>query len=90
MGVRRHQAHLSEQAAIKCACMAVMRPEPTGQGSERRVQQWKAALNACEITFESQLSAARRRTPDNTGNAVYFVPPSLLRSSTSAGSRAWK
>uniref|UniRef100_UPI003F688DDC IS256 family transposase n=1 Tax=Streptomyces polyasparticus TaxID=2767826 RepID=UPI003F688DDC len=50
----------NEQAAIKCAYMAVMSLDPTGQGRKRWTQRWKAALNAFEITFDGRLSAARR------------------------------
>ncbi|MFF5265453.1 IS256 family transposase [Actinomadura viridis] len=47
----------NEQAALKCVYLAVMSLDPTGTGRKRWMQRWKAALNACEITFEGRLAA---------------------------------
>jgi putative transposase len=50
----------TEQAALKCVYLAVMRPDPTGQGRKRWTMRWKPALNAFEMTFEGRLTAARK------------------------------
>jgi transposase-like protein len=50
----------NEQAALKCVYLAVMSPDPTGQGRKRWITRWKSALNAFEITFEGRLSAGRK------------------------------
>jgi putative transposase len=40
----------TEQAALKCLCLAIMSLDPTGQGRKRWTNRWKAALNAFDIT----------------------------------------
>lgn len=47
----------NEQAALKCACMALMSLDPTGKGQARWTMRWKTALNA-DITFDGRLSEA--------------------------------
>ncbi|MGW4651905.1 IS256 family transposase [Kitasatospora sp. NPDC004289] len=57
----RSRGHFpNEQAALKCAYMAIMSLDPTGAGRKRWMTRWKAALNAFEITFDGRLSASRR------------------------------
>jgi hypothetical protein len=46
----------SEQAALKCAFLAVMRLDPTATGRKRWAIRWNAAL----IAFDRRLSVARR------------------------------
>jgi transposase-like protein len=48
-----------EQAARKCLYLALMSLDPTGKGRQRWSNRWKAALNACDITFDGRLSAGR-------------------------------
>src|ERR1700759_3119848 len=50
----------TEQAALKCLYLAIMRLAPTGRGRKRRTNRWKAALNAFDITFDGRLSAGRK------------------------------
>ncbi len=47
----------SEQAALKCVCMAIMSLDPTGTGRTRWTMRWKPALNALEIAFDGRLAA---------------------------------
>ena len=49
----------SEQAALKCLYLALMSLDPTGKGSRRWMNRWKAALNAFDMTFDGRLSAGR-------------------------------
>ncbi|MFE9365658.1 IS256 family transposase, partial [Streptomyces sp. NPDC006978] len=44
---------------LKCVYMAIMSLDPTGKGQARWTMRWKTALNACDITFDGRLSAAR-------------------------------
>jgi hypothetical protein len=50
----------TEQAALKCLYLAVIRLDPTGKGRQRWMGRWKAALNAFDITFDGRLSAGRK------------------------------
>jgi transposase-like protein len=50
----------TEQAALKCVCLAVMSLDPKGTGRKRWATRWKAALNAFDITFDGRLTAGRR------------------------------
>nr|WP_200871743.1 transposase [Actinomadura madurae] len=49
----------NEQAALKCAFLAVMSLGPTRTGRPRWIARWKATLNAFEISFEGHLTPAR-------------------------------
>lgn len=49
----------TEAAALKCVYLAIMSLDPTGTARQRWSNRWKAALNACEITFDGRLSAGR-------------------------------
>ncbi|MGW7456188.1 hypothetical protein [Streptomyces sp. NPDC054797] len=40
--------------------MAIMSLDPTGKGQARWAMRWKTEPNAFDITFDGQLSAARR------------------------------
>jgi transposase-like protein len=50
----------NESAALKCVYLAEMSLDPAGAGQKRRVNRWKAALNAFEITFDGRLSAGHK------------------------------
>jgi transposase-like protein len=49
----------NEAAALRCAYLAVMSLDSTGQGRRRWTMRWKPALNAFDIAFEGRLSAGR-------------------------------
>src|ERR1700739_3297603 len=49
----------TEQAALKCLCLALMSLDPTGKGRQRWTSRWKAALNAFDIAFDGRLPAGR-------------------------------
>jgi hypothetical protein len=46
----------SEQVAIKCLYLTTMALDPTGKERARWTNQWKAVLNAFEITFNGRLA----------------------------------
>lgn len=46
----------SENAALKCVCMALMSLDQTGKGRRRWTMRWKAPLNAFQIAFEGRLT----------------------------------
>ncbi len=50
----------NEQAALKCAYMAITSLDPTGKDHACWTMRWKTALNAFDITFDGSLSAARQ------------------------------
>jgi transposase-like protein len=50
----------TEQAAVKCLYLALTSLDPTAKGRQRWTNQWKAALNALDITFDGRLSAGRK------------------------------
>jgi transposase-like protein len=56
----------TEQAALKCIYLAVMRLDPTGKGRKRWSNRWKAALNAFQITFDERLSPAQTLKQETT------------------------
>jgi putative transposase len=49
-----------KQAALKCLYLAITSLDPTGCGRQRWNNEWKAALNAFDITFDGRLSAGRK------------------------------
>ena len=50
----------TEQAALTCLYLAIMRLDPTGRGRQRWTNQEKAALNAFDIAFDGSLTAGRK------------------------------
>jgi transposase-like protein len=46
----------SENAALKCVCMAHMSLDPTGKGRRRWTMRCQAPLNAFQIAFEGRLT----------------------------------
>lgn len=50
----------TEQAALKCLCLAITSLDPTGPAASDGWGRWNAALNAFDITFDSRLSAGRK------------------------------
>ena len=49
----------TEQAAMKCLCMALMGLDPTGRGRGRWVIRWKAGLNTFDVAFNGRLTATQ-------------------------------
>jgi len=49
----------TEAAALKVVYMAIIGLDPTGRGTARWSNRWKAALNAFDIAFDGRVSAGR-------------------------------
>ncbi len=54
--------------------MAIMSVDPTGKGQARWTMRWKTALNAFDITFDGQHSAARQY-PNHPDYTVHLPDP---------------
>ncbi len=50
----------TEQAALKCAYLAVMSIDPTGVARQRWSNRWKAALNAFTVAFPDRIMLATK------------------------------
>jgi transposase-like protein len=50
----------TEQAALKCAYLAVMSIDPTGVARQRWSNRWKAALNAFTVAFPDRIILATK------------------------------
>lgn len=50
----------TEQAAMKVLYLTLCSLDPTGKGTARWSNRWKAALNALDIAFDGRVSAGRR------------------------------
>ncbi|WP_406632536.1 transposase [Pseudarthrobacter quantipunctorum] len=56
-GAVRARVHFpTEQAALKCLCLATRALDPTGIGSARWATRWKPALNAFAISFDGRIN----------------------------------
>ena len=56
-GAVRARVHFpTEQAALKCLCLATRALDPTGIGSARWATRWKPAPNAFAISFDGRIN----------------------------------